>query len=149
MPPIIYSRETTLPVHEYIDLLKRSTLAERRPVDDVERVAGMLTHANLIITARQNGLLIGANRSLTDFTYFCYCADLAVDKASQGKGVGSALLDKAREFLHPKAHTFLVSAPDAITFYEHIGLERLDRLFRVPSVNDMPNFSDLKKNSEL
>ncbi|MBY0428870.1 MAG: GNAT family N-acetyltransferase, partial [Alphaproteobacteria bacterium] len=67
MPPIIYSRETTIPVHEYIDLLKRSTLAERRPVDDIDRVTGMLEHANLIITARQNGLLIGANRSLTDF----------------------------------------------------------------------------------
>ena len=149
MPPIIYSRETTLPVDEYIDLLKRSTLAERRPVDDIDRVKGMVEHANLIITARQNGLLIGANRSLTDFTYFCYCSDLCVDKAAQGKGVGSALLDKAREFLHPKTYTFLVSAPDAITFYEHIGLERLDRLFRVPSVTDLPNFADLKKNSQL
>lgn len=149
MTAIIYARESTLPVAEYIDLLKRSTLAERRPVDDVERVKGMVDNANLIITARQNGKLVGANRSLTDFTYFCYCADLSVDKEVQSQGIGSALLDKAREFLHPKAHTFLVSAPDAITFYEHIGLERLDRLFRVPSTNDVPDFSELKKNSQL
>lgn len=145
---ITYQREPTLLVDEYIEVLKRSTLAERRPVDDKERIAGMLQHANLIITARDDGKLIGANRSLTDFTYFCYCADLSVDKNYQGQGIGSALLDKAREFLHPKAHTFLVSAPDAISFYEHIGLERLDRLFRIPSFSDVPQFSELKKNAD-
>jgi GNAT superfamily N-acetyltransferase len=145
---ILYQREPNLSVEEYIEILERSTLAERRPVDDKARIAQMLEHANLIITAREDGKLIGANRCLTDFSFFCYCADLSVDKNYQGQGIGSALLDKAREFLHPKTHTYLVAAPDAITFYEHIGLERLDRLFRIPSTSDVPQFSDLKKYAE-
>ena len=59
--------EPSLAVGEFVDVLRRSTLAERRPVDDLETVAGMLTHADLVVTARAGGLLIGIARSITDF----------------------------------------------------------------------------------
>ena len=52
-----------------IDLYRASTLGERRPVDDPERMAAMLRNANLVVTAWDGELLVGIARSLTDFTY--------------------------------------------------------------------------------
>jgi len=49
---IAYAIEPSLSVEEFIDVLRRSTLAERRPVDDHPRIAKMLKHAGLIVTAR-------------------------------------------------------------------------------------------------
>jgi hypothetical protein len=52
-----------LPITEsaFIDLLQRSTLAERRPVDDQECIKAMLQHANLLCTA----WVMPATRELT------------------------------------------------------------------------------------
>ena len=47
---IHYSTTTPLPPTTFIDLLRRSTLAERRPVDDAETIAGMLANADLTVT---------------------------------------------------------------------------------------------------
>ena len=55
--------EPKLSSPEFVDVLERSTLAERRPVDDASIVAGMLEHADLVATARTSGgLLIGVAR---------------------------------------------------------------------------------------
>ncbi len=56
----------------------------------------MLAHANLILTARQDGRLVGFARSLTDFCFCCYLSDLAVDKACQGQGIGKRLIEETR-----------------------------------------------------
>ena len=78
---IHYSTTTPLPTTTFIDLLRRSTLAERRPVDEAEIIAGMLANADLTVTAWDGDLLVGVARSVTDFTYCCYLSDLAVDVA--------------------------------------------------------------------
>ena len=65
---------------EFIDLLNRSTLAERRPVAEVETVKGMLEHADVIVTARAGALLVGVSRAITDFHYCTYLSELAVDE---------------------------------------------------------------------
>ena len=56
----------------------------------------MLAQANLIVTAREDGKLVGFARSLTDFCFCCYSRDLAVDKACQGKGIGKRLIEETR-----------------------------------------------------
>jgi ribosomal protein S18 acetylase RimI-like enzyme len=89
----------------------------------------MLEHANLVITAREEGKLIGVSRCVTDFSYCCYCSDLAVDKAYQRRGIGQALLDATLAALHPQATLYLIAAPAAISYYEHIGMTRHDRCF--------------------
>ena len=68
MDTITYATEPTLSAEEFIDILRRSTLAERRPVEDAATMAGMLAHADLIVTARINGRLVGVSRALTDFS---------------------------------------------------------------------------------
>ena len=61
---IAYAIEPDLCGVEFIDVLRRSTLAERRPVDDPTTIEGMLRHADLIVTARQDARLVGVSRAL-------------------------------------------------------------------------------------
>ncbi|HVJ87106.1 MAG TPA: hypothetical protein VM452_15735, partial [Caulifigura sp.] len=73
MPPdIAYTLEPHLPAEEFIDVLKRSTLAERRPIDDIPRMDQMLRQAQVIVTARAGGRLVGISRALSDFCYATY-----------------------------------------------------------------------------
>jgi hypothetical protein len=78
---IRYEHTRVIGEEEFVDLLKRSTLAERRPVDDSKCIKAMLKHANLICTAWDGERLVGVARSVTDFEYCCYLSDLAVDEA--------------------------------------------------------------------
>ena len=64
---LIYQIEKNLSIDEFIEVLVNSTLGERRPVNEPDRIAKMLEQANLIITARLGGKLVGVARSLTDF----------------------------------------------------------------------------------
>ena len=93
---IKYSVEKDLGVEEFREVLINSTLGERRPVNEPERLLKMLEHGNLIITARQNGKLIGVSRSLTDFQFCTYLSDLAVDKDYQRKGIGKELIRRTK-----------------------------------------------------
>lgn len=112
---------SALDVEEVIGLYRASTLAERRPVDDVERFARMLAGANLVVTARTDeGRLIGIARSVTDGAYATYLSDLAVDAAYQSKGVGRALIRVTGEAA-PQAAIILLAAPAAVDYYPRVG----------------------------
>ena len=114
---IVYAREAHLGADEYIDVVAKSGL--NRPIEDRDRVERMLAHANLIVTARQDGRLVGFARSLTDFCFCCYLSDLAVDKACQGQGIGKRLIEETRAAAGgPSTTTLLLSAPTAMSFYE-------------------------------
>ena len=73
--PVTYQIEADLEAAEFIDVLSRSTLAERRPVDQEETIAAMLKNAQVVITARFEGLLVGVARAITDFSYCTYLSD--------------------------------------------------------------------------
>ncbi len=45
---ITYQIEKDLDPIEFIDVLNRSTLGERRPVNELERIVSMLKHGNLL-----------------------------------------------------------------------------------------------------
>ena len=108
-------------MEQFIGVLKRSTLAERRPVEDLDRISSMLSHANLTCTAWAGELLVGVSRSLTDFSFCCYLSDLAVDVEYQKKGIGKKLIQVTRSRLHPKCKVILLAAPKAEGYYPKIG----------------------------
>ena len=118
---IEYKINAQISVDQFIDLLLRSTLSERRPIDDHECLQGMVNNSNLMITAWDGDMLIGIARSITDFHYACYLSDLAVDKQYQKSGVGRRLQTTTQEQLGEKCKLILISAPDANSYYEHIG----------------------------
>ena len=80
---VIYRSNVKISADEFIDLLQRSTLAERRPVNDKDRIQKMLDHGNVIITAWYKNTLVGVSRALSDFSFCCYLSDLAVDEKFQ------------------------------------------------------------------
>ncbi|MEK7820979.1 MAG: GNAT family N-acetyltransferase [Pseudomonadota bacterium] len=130
MDKVVYRVENRLDPDEFLDVLRRSGLAARRPVDEPDRIRGMVENANLTVAARDSdGLLIGIARSITDFAYCCYLSDLAVDVAWQKKGIGRELIRRTRDSIHPKALLLLLSAPAAMDYYPRIGMEKLDTCF--------------------
>lgn len=121
MNEIIYTVEKELDPNEFIDVLKRSTLGERRPVKDLNRIKQMCDNTNLIITARMDDKLIGIARSVTDFAYCTYLSDLAVDENYQKKGIGKKLIEETKKQT-PLATLILLSAPAAVDYYPKIGM---------------------------
>lgn len=123
IPVIRYTVEATLSPDEFVSVLERSTLAERRPVGESERIALMLEHADLIVTARTAaGLLVGVSRAVTDFSYCCYLSDLAVDVAFQKRGIGKELIRRTHAAAGGRAKLILLAAPAARGYYPHIGM---------------------------
>lgn len=124
---ITYQLEPNLTAGEFIAVLKASTLDARRPVNEPERIEGMLRNADLIVTARDGGRLVGVSRAITDFAYCCYLSDLAVDVAYQHKGIGKQLVEETH--LHAgkdKTSLILLAAPAAVDYYPKIGMQRHD-----------------------
>lgn len=124
---IEYKINAPISAEQFIELLKFSTLGERRPVEDHECMKGMIENSNLIVSAWDDEKLIGIARSMTDFHYACYLSDLAVDKNYQKNGIGKRLQSLTQEQLGPKCKLILVAAPDANTYYEHLGFSNNPR----------------------
>lgn len=120
---ITYRTDATLTVDDFIDLLRRSTLDERRPVNDRMRMQSMLDHANVIITAWSENRLVGVSRALTDFSFCCYLSDLAVDEEFQHRGIGRELVRLTHESAGLTTMLILLAAPKATGYYPKIGMK--------------------------
>src|SRR6478752_4892140 len=88
-----------------------------RPTADLARIARMFAAPSLVISAWQGGRLVGVSRALTDYSYCCYLSDLAVDKALQGKGVGTELIRRTQAIIGDEVSLILLSAPGAMSYY--------------------------------
>lgn len=122
-----YKTDADISVEQAISLYKKSTLGERRPVDRPDIFANMLKHADLCITAWQGERLIGIARTLTDFSYVAYLADLAVDVEFQKQGIGTRLIEETKKQLGPECMLVLLAAPKANDYYPKLGFEHNPR----------------------
>ena len=131
-PKILYASEPALYAAEFRRVLEESGLGATRPVDDAARLKAMLAHADLVLTARLDAPgrpLVGVARGVTDFSWVCYISELAVSQSAQGLGIGKGLLDEARRQLGPSVAIALISMPDAVGFYERIGMAHMPDAF--------------------
>lgn len=126
MATIEYRIGNDLDLDQMIELYHASTLGERRPVGNRQTMSDMLCHANLIVTAWEDRLLIGIARTLTDFSYVGYLADLAVRASHQRRGIGAHLIQKTRDHMGTDSMLVLLAAPKAAEYYPHIGFARHD-----------------------
>jgi GNAT superfamily N-acetyltransferase len=122
---ISYRTGKDVDLDEMIALYVDSTLGERRPVDDRQRMARMLEEADLVITAWDEDLMVGISRCVTDWVYCTYLSDLAVRADYQGQGIGKELVRLTREAT-PDATVILLAAPAAVDYYPKIGMTRHD-----------------------
>jgi hypothetical protein len=126
---IHYQIEANLNPSEFVDVLVRSTLAERRPIDQPEVIRAMLDNADIIVTARIGNQLVGVSRAVSDFGYCTYLSDLAVD---QGRGIGRELIRRTHEAGGLHTNLILLAAPKARTYYPHIGMQHHDSCWFIP-----------------
>lgn len=118
---ITYRTGNNLDLDQVIELYRASTLGERRPVDERERMGEMLRNANLVVTAWDGDLLVGISRSLSDFAYVTYLSDLAVRVSHQNQGIGKELIRITQRESGPGAYIVLLAAPKAVAYYPKIG----------------------------
>lgn len=118
---IRYRTDAVISPQQLAELYRSAGL--RRPVDDPDRLACMLKHANLTVSAWEQDRLVGVARALTDFSYACYLSDLAVRKEHQHQGIGRRLIECVREAAGPQSMLLLLSAPEAMDYYPKTGFE--------------------------
>lgn len=119
--PLEYKVNAPVTAEQFIDLLVRSTLGERRPIQDRACIEGMIANSNMTVTAWESGRLLGMARAMTDFHYACYLSDLAVCRSVQQQGIGRQLLDLTQQQLGPRCKLILIAAPAAHDYYAHLG----------------------------
>jgi predicted N-acetyltransferase YhbS len=135
MAEITYRSNIKITAEQFIDLLKRSTLDQRRPVDQPERIQQMLDHGNVLVTAWVDQKLVGVSRALTDFSFCCYLSDLAVDEAYQHQGIGGKLVYMTHDVAGDKTMLLLLAAPAAQTYYPKIGMKQFEHCFIINRKN--------------
>jgi ribosomal protein S18 acetylase RimI-like enzyme len=133
---ITYQTEPNLSVAEFKDILERSTLGERRPIDEPDRLEKMCENADIMLTARFEGKLVGISRSLSDFTYATYLSDLAVDVEFQHLGIGKRLIAETKKLI-PDGKLILLAAPAAREYYPKIGMTQFEYAFYIDNLNEL------------
>jgi ribosomal protein S18 acetylase RimI-like enzyme len=92
----------------------------------------MLRHADLVVTARVGGVLVGVSRAISDFSFCTYLSDLAVDRAYQRRGIGRELIRRTHEAAGLGTTLILLAAPAARGYYPHIGMDSHDSCWIIP-----------------
>ena len=136
MTEITYRQGNALNLEQVIDLYRASTLGERRPIENSSVMQDMLANASLVISAWDGDRLVGISRTLTDFAYVAYLADLAVHLDYQHQGIGSELVQQTRAAVKPTCFLTLLSAPAANDFYPKIGFEQHPRAWVLDPCED-------------
>jgi len=129
---ISYGLEPDLSVEEFREVLRNCMPDDTESVVAAERLEQMLRRADLVVTARDQGRLVGVSRALTDFVYCCYLADLAVDAAYQRQGIGKLLVEQTRRYAGEETTLIVVAFPAANGFYAAIGLEPMPGCWSIP-----------------
>jgi ribosomal protein S18 acetylase RimI-like enzyme len=100
-----------------------------RPIDDKDRIATMFANSNLVVSAWSGNELVGISRTLTDFVWSSYLADLAVRSDFQKEGLGRKLVEITREKVSEQSMVLLLSVPDAMDYYPKIGMTKVESAF--------------------
>lgn len=126
---ITYTFDRIPTTEQVIELYDRAGLP--RPTDDKDRIQKMYDNSNLIVTAWDNEKLVGVSRSITDWVWSCYLADLAVNPEYKKSGIGKKLLDLTKEKVGEQTMILLLSVPTAMEYYPKVGFIKEDRGFTI------------------
>ena len=127
---ITYRSDVLPATEQIIELYNHAGLP--RPTDDAERIKKMFENSNLIITAWDGDKLAGLSRTITDWVWCSYLADLAVSPDYKKSGIGKKLIALTREKIGEQSMILLLSVPDAMDYYPKVGFKKEDRGFIIP-----------------
>ena len=91
----------------------------------------MFENSDLIITAWDEDKLVGVCRTITDWVWCSYLADLAVSPDYKRSGIGKKLIGLTREKIGEQSMLLLLSVPTAMDYYPKVGFVRENRAFTI------------------
>jgi ribosomal protein S18 acetylase RimI-like enzyme len=124
---IIYKFDIVPTAEQVIELYDNAGLP--RPTHDPQRIRAMFDNSDLIITAWDENKLVGVSRTITDWVWCSYLADLAISPAYKRSGIGKKLIELAREKIGERSMLLLLSVPTAMDYYPKVGFVRENRAF--------------------
>jgi ribosomal protein S18 acetylase RimI-like enzyme len=130
---IIYKFDVVPTPDQIVKLYDQAGLP--RPTADKDRIRTMFENSNLIVTAWDGSTLVGVSRSITDWAWSCYLADLAVDPNYKKSGIGKKLIDLTKEKVGEQVMILLLSVPTAMEYYPKVGFTKEDRAFAIYRTN--------------
>ncbi len=126
---ISYKTDILPATAQIIELYEASSLP--RPTHDTERIAAMYKNSDLIVTAWDGENLVGVSRTITDWVWSSYLADLAVNPNYKKSGIGKKLIEITREKVGEQSMVLLLSVPTAMEYYPKVGFKKEDRGFLI------------------
>jgi predicted N-acetyltransferase YhbS len=124
---IIYKFDVVPTAQQVIDLYDDAGLP--RPTHDPQRIRAMFENSDLIVTAWDENKLVGVSRTITDWVWCSYIADLAVSPGYKRSGIGKKLIELAREKIGEQSMLLLLSVPTAMDYYPKVGFTKEHRAF--------------------
>jgi predicted N-acetyltransferase YhbS len=124
---IIYKFDVVPTAQQVIELYDDADLP--RPTHDPQRIRAMFENSDLIVTAWDENRLVGVSRTITDWVWCSYLADLAVSPGYKRSGIGKKLIELAREKIGEQSMLLLLSVPTAVGYYPKVGFARENRAF--------------------
>lgn len=124
---ILYRLDIIPTSSQVIELYENAGLP--RPTHDPVRIQAMFDNSDLVITAWDNDILVAVSRSITDWVWSCYLADLAVREEYKKQGIGKKLIELTKEKLGDRSMVLLLSVPTAMEYYPRVGMQQLDNAF--------------------
>jgi len=104
-------------------LIRQTYWAAERPRDEIERA---LSHSILFGAYRKSGgQQVGFCRVVTDFVSFGWVADVIVDEAFRGAGIGKALMQAVVDHPELAGLPLALSTRDAHGLYGQYGFTQL------------------------
>jgi N-acetylglutamate synthase-like GNAT family acetyltransferase len=124
---IIYKFDVVPTAQQVIKLYNDAGLP--RPTHDPKRIQAMFENSDLIITAWDEDKLVGVSRTITDWVWCSYLADLAVSPDCKKSGIGKKLIELTREKIGEQSMLLLLSVRTAMDYYPKVGFLRENRAF--------------------
>ena len=117
-PAITFSEKKELEASQLLRLFHQAPWAKDRTLDDAKE---MLRHTDMALCAWDGDLLVGFGRVLTDFVYRATIWDVIVDKAYQGQGVGTDVVQRILNHPRLKKVELFWLCTRMPKFYEKLG----------------------------
>ena len=124
---ITYQKNVIPPVDEIIELYNDAGLP--RPTTDPDRMKKIFENSGIVISAWDDDKLVGICRTITDWVWCSYLADLAVSPIYQGAGIGKKLIELTKETLGEQSMILLISVPEALDYYPKLGFSMEEKAF--------------------
>lgn len=130
--PIADSVEPQLCAEEFRAVLVASTLGERRPVENLGRLDRVLPHADHSVTAGDGDRLLGASRTISDFSYCGCLSNLVVDVGYQRQDIGKRLIAERQRDSREQRLMILMAARATEQYHPRIGMEQRPSCWTLP-----------------